>query len=447
VPISQLRADRFFIPFSLAYLTQGAASVLTPLYVLLVFGGTPQDFGLISATASLFGVIASFVWGRWSDKIGRRKPFVLLSFAGLTLGFVLMSIAPSLVALLLISVFINTLWLAAISVSTPLALEDRPKSEWTARIGSFNRFNAAGWTSGLLLGALWMAWVVEPSGSTWGINALYGLLALIVAAAVVLAVRWINEPREHLTERRFEGVVVAAGQLFERFRFAPARLFHIINPKRFLALMRGKNTFGVPLTRYYYAILICQAGFQAFFISAPFYLKMELGFSSALVFAAFIAYQGASALVNPYIARITKRVRARYLQRVALAGRAAVVIMTASLMLLKGYDSLSTFALFGIFLFGGICWATFDVTAVSVITKRVRIGNRNQAVGAYHSAMGAAAILGALIGGTIATWSYPANAVFSVVVIICGILMTFRLPKRRVDEVEDAPPTSYETAG
>ena len=426
-------SDRFFIPISLAYLSQGAASVLTPLYILLVFSGTPQDFGIISATASFFGVISSFIWGRWSDKLGLRKPFVLASFIGLGIGFALMGFAPSMAAVLLIAVFINVLWLAAISVSTPLALQDHSKSEWTARIGSFNRLNAVGWTSGLLIGTLWMALIVEPSGENWGLTALYILLAINCVGAAYLASKWIVEPHVHAERRRFHDVLLTAGDFIERFRFAPARLFHIVNPAKFIAVMRGQNAFGIPLTRYYYAILICQMGFQAFFISAPFYLKIELGFSSAIVFAAFIAYQGASAVINPLVVRATEHVRARYLQRMALAGRSVVVLMTGGLMLLKGQPELMTFALFAIFLIGGICWATFDITAISVITKRVRIGQRSQAVGAYQSAMGTASILGALIGGSIATWSYPVNTFFSAFVVILGIMMTFRLPKRRSD--------------
>lgn len=424
-------------------MAQGGASILIPLYVALVLLGDPAEFGLVAGLGSFFGVAASFLWGRWSDKIGRRKPFVILSFLGVSIGMILIAFTDSLTALIAANILQIFLWLASVSVSTPLVIEDYEKGTWTHRIGRFNRFSMFGWTAGLLLGAIWMGFFGEGDGAKAAIRALFYILGALALTGTILAAFWIKEPEINLERRQYQNVTIAAGSLWERFRYAPARLFHLVKPQRVLETFRGKNVFGAPLTRYYYAIVVYHLGFQAFFVPLPLFVKDGLGLSSAAVFALFIFHQAAAALTNPYVAQFAKRHRTRYLQRIFLAIRMVVVLITSSLLLIQDYIIATHIILAILLAVSGLSWAFIDVSAISVISKRVRIGVRSQAIGTYHSSIGFGNIFGAFIGGALASFfGYPIAFLFSAICVTIGLLMTRRLPKRRTQSGITPEPTA-----
>src|SRR2546426_10099036 len=78
-----------------SYLPQGVAggatSALIPLFAYAL-GGNLSDIGIIAAATSLASVPAFMLWGSLSDRLGRRKGFLLFGFLGsggasLPLGF------------------------------------------------------------------------------------------------------------------------------------------------------------------------------------------------------------------------------------------------------------------------------------------------------------------------------------------------------------------------
>lgn len=56
---------------------------LLPVFVTRVLGGSPAALGVIEGAADATASVLKIVTGRWSDRLGRRKPFVL---AGYTLA-------------------------------------------------------------------------------------------------------------------------------------------------------------------------------------------------------------------------------------------------------------------------------------------------------------------------------------------------------------------------
>ena len=425
--------DPYFFAYALANAAQGGASLLTPLFIALALGGGQRDIGLMVSLASLAGVIAGLIWGRLSDRLGRRKPFVLLGFSGVAVGLIIIAGVHSLSALFAAQVTLTFLWMAASAVITPLAIEGVPRPLWERRIGSLNRFGAFGWMGGLLLGALWMRGLVESASGTneAALRGLYLLLGALAAVATLLAALWIHEPRQHV-DRRFKGVLPAIALAWERFRFAPTALFHSLpGPQKLWRLLQGRNGFGVPLTRFFQSVVVYHIGFAAFWVPMPLYLKDALGLSPSLIFAFFILHQGMSALMNPYVAKLAERYRTRYLHRAFLALRAVLTLLAGLLPLLRDaqFPLLGLLALF--FVLTGTSWAVINVSATAIISKRVRVGRRSQAIGAYQASIGIGSILGALLGGVLADWNYVANFAFAATCVAAGLLMTLKLPPRR----------------
>ena len=69
-------------------------SIVLPFLVFLVarFSGNSLLFGLMAAVYPLFQLIGAPIFGRWSDKFGRRK-ILFLSQAGTTFAWVLFLIS------------------------------------------------------------------------------------------------------------------------------------------------------------------------------------------------------------------------------------------------------------------------------------------------------------------------------------------------------------------
>lgn len=146
----------WFVSFIFAYAAQAIIFPLIPLFILAL-KGTVIDVGLVSATYSLMAIPAAILWGRLSDKVGKRKIFILtgmLSSSILTATF-------SLVQNVLQLVFLNALrgfFLTAYVPIAPMLIADLyPKTRWGRFVAVYNSFNLSGWISGIIIGSLWFS--------------------------------------------------------------------------------------------------------------------------------------------------------------------------------------------------------------------------------------------------------------------------------------------------
>lgn len=83
----------FFVMF-LVYVGFGIMIPVLPFYAE-EFGASPTELGLLMAVYSLMQLIFAPMWGRISDRIG-RKPVMLLGIVGLAISFFMMAISTSL---------------------------------------------------------------------------------------------------------------------------------------------------------------------------------------------------------------------------------------------------------------------------------------------------------------------------------------------------------------
>jgi MFS family permease len=168
------------IGFTLPYL---------PLY-LKERGLSDREIGIISTLAAL-SALAQFVVGIWSDRLGRHKPFLLVSLAVLALATA---------ALPRVS---NGLWLAVVVVLFAengvcrAVVESQAGAEAVALAGPGQVASALGalrfWKPiGIITILLVGGWMAERSG----VGSILGPLAVVQAIAFALALL-IHEPRAH----------------------------------------------------------------------------------------------------------------------------------------------------------------------------------------------------------------------------------------------------------
>ncbi|HEX7284329.1 MAG TPA: MFS transporter [Vicinamibacterales bacterium] len=86
-----------FVTVFIDLLGFGIIIPLLPFYAES-FGASAFTIGLLNTSFSLMQFLFSPIWGRWSDRIG-RKPIILIGLLGSCLSYVTMALAPSLTLL------------------------------------------------------------------------------------------------------------------------------------------------------------------------------------------------------------------------------------------------------------------------------------------------------------------------------------------------------------
>ena len=145
--------ETWFMAVGLANLVLGTSSVLIPLMLSRVLGRSVGTLGILTGLASLVGVVGSLLWGRLSDAVHRRKPFVVVSYAVVGLCFLAMAFVPSFKYFLWINMLLNFFWVANASVTVLIVIENRGESSWEEKIGRLNQMGAMGWVLGLAVGS------------------------------------------------------------------------------------------------------------------------------------------------------------------------------------------------------------------------------------------------------------------------------------------------------
>src|SRR6266508_2235051 len=319
----------------------GATSALIPLFAYGL-GGSLSDVGIIAAATSIASVPSFMLWGSLSDRVGRRKVFLLIGFAGNALCFLLMAASRTLPEFYLTNLLIGCLGAASGPVGTVLIMETTPRTEWPARLAFVSRIGALGWVGGLGLGVAWLALGPALAGGGLGLmRALFAIGAGFGGVSVMLAFLWTREPIKRVSRKDVQGTYVRPR--VERGRYLPTHVLHYFDLRTPRA---PAGRLPRPLRRYLFCVFLLFGGFTAFYSFFPIFLTQVYPISSAGVFAlAFVLHAGV-----------------------------------------------------------GLCWAVLNVAGSTWVSHLAPAKGRAQAFGAYNAVQGVGSILGPLLGGFSAQW-------------------------------------------
>ncbi len=193
-----------FITVFIDLLGFGIIIPLLPFYAES-FGATALTIGLLGTSFSLMQFVFSPIWGRWSDRIG-RKPIILLGLMGSCLSYIALALADSL-AMLFVARIVGGI--AGANIPTAQAyIADVTTPETRARgMGLMGAAFGLGFTFGPAIGGLLSR--VSPATPMWFAGAL--CLGNFVAA-------WFLLPES----RRANAATRSLGRL-EAFRRAVKR--------------------------------------------------------------------------------------------------------------------------------------------------------------------------------------------------------------------------------
>ena len=131
----------------------GIVLPILPLYAESEgFGASPAVIGLLVASFSLAQLLFAPLWGRVSDRIG-RKPVLVLSLAGTAIGSLLTGLAPNL-AWLFIGRLIDGASGASVSVAQAAVADVASPEERPRLLGLLGAAFGLGFVAGPALGAL-----------------------------------------------------------------------------------------------------------------------------------------------------------------------------------------------------------------------------------------------------------------------------------------------------
>lgn len=440
--------EPWYTAIGLATLVMGTSSILIPLLISQVLHRSVADVGLLASFVSLVGVIGSLVWGRLSDAVHRRKPFIVMSLAAVSLGFAGIAVAQSFATVLLFNMILNFFWVANAAVSVLIVIENKEKSVWERKIGHINLVAAIGWVAGLIVGGFSLAVASRFIGETSAIRALFWFLAGGAAAAAILAIRFVPRTTPKFTQRRFQGVFLAMGNfLMARSRFAPHHLYHRFNPRRLPALLWGEGGLRTETKWFLFATLLAFISIGFFAVPLPLLLSEKFGFPSSTVFGYFVILNIGVVFAYPFAMWRVKRAGNKAVQQGSLAIRLLLVsAATAYLALSSAVPPAAVLALF-FFMIGGT-WSFFQLSGVALASRLAKPEHQGQTLGLYNAIAGVGMILSGVASGFLTEYvGYAAAFAASNLFLAASLLVLHRrlalagspteAPSRRREEEQD----------
>lgn len=380
-----------------AYLPQGisggATSTLIPL-IAFALSRNLFTVGIIVAATSIASVPAFMLWGSLSDRLGRRKPFLLIGFVGSGVALVAMALSRTMSEFYLANLLAGFLGAASGPAGTVLLIETSERKDWPARLAVVSRITAAGWTVGLALGAAWLAigagFLGDQISSMRALFLIGAGLAFVAGLVVQIGTR---EPSVRLDRAQVH--LLDVQPRVERGRYLPMRVLHFFGFPNYSAGGRLPR----PLRIYLVCVFLFFGGFTAFYSFFPIFLTEAYGLGSPEIFAIYIASQVTSIAVYP---RVGAWVLSRGSGPMQIYGSLGRSMLFGSFFFLgvAGLADIPRLALIVALHAGvGACWAVVNVTSSTLASRLAPEAGRARALGAFNAVQGFGSIFGPLLGG------------------------------------------------
>jgi len=372
------------------YVAIGISSPLITLY-LESLGASFAQISLILASVVITMFFANYFWGWLSDRIGRRKPLLIIGLLILSTAFFLLSWAPS----------GNFAWAARIFEGTGTAaygtlslaimgdLLEKEKQKGR-RMGLFRGIGSFGFFAGAVIGGR-LADATSIATTLMLCSAIY-----LIAAAVALAIR--EAPPE------------TDASILQR-------QLPTLNPRAILVNLRS-----LPLL-FLMGVLLWTAAHSASASMWPNYMQ-TFGYSKT----ASSSLWGLAALVE-----FPAMVGAGMLSDTI--GRAPLLIAGGSFITLTNLGYLFLAGIFPLLLFTqvvrGFGFGSYTTTAMTFATEHSVQTNRGSKSGLFNTVSSAGSLIGTSLGGTLVQLAgfhflYGIVALLAFCSTICFALLRFR---------------------
>lgn len=376
--------------------------VLVPLvpYMADRYGAGPWLVTAILASYSLCQLVTAPLWGRLSDRYGRR-PILAASLAGACLSYVMLGFAPSL-GWLLAARMLNGAMAGNISAAMAYASDVSAPAERARAMGVVGAAIGVGFTIGPALGGALAGDSVQGADFLRPalVSAAFSLLAIGI---VVFVLRESLDARTRIAQREAEGHGTILGVLRERPVLG------------WVVLSWGLVTFS-------------QASLESVF---ALWALQRFGLGPRSI--GYLLFGLAVIAVTLQGGLVRRLVRALGEWRLALWGVAIYVAGLACAGLAPGFGV----ALCGLALCG-IGSGLFPPVASALASRQSDAGNRGVVMGSYQSGGSLARVIGPLAAGYVFS-RYGAGAPYLLGALVTAQAAWCLLAARRQAEAADMP--------
>ncbi len=360
-----------FVPFKIS---TGGAAPLIPLLTMNV-GGGPAEVGVVNAIGSTASMLGGLFWGRLSDRLNRRKVFLLTGFLGTALTSILFALAKTVPQVMLVNALYTFFIAATIPVPILIITKAFRLEDWDYAIGRFNEIGGWAWVTGMVLG-LMMAQFLN-------LRDIFVVLGIVGLFSLPWGVKTIKEVPLHI-DRRVLGMYT--GYVIEKFRYLPNMITHL---PRF-----SSEGFG----RLYLSTILFWIGAMFYFTQFPVLLKSR-GLGATELYVMSIANSAVSAYMYTRVGlKLRKTGGYGALKRGLILRGASFLLLAVSTILEE--DPFLVLAFVSYFI-AGYTWSYISVSTSSIISHRAPPEKRGSLIGTYNLISSLGAIIGNLISGLI----------------------------------------------
>lgn len=416
---SFLSVPRWFFAFIPYKIGEGLLVNMLPLFIVQIAGGSVFDLGKVSSLNALAGVVAFSLWGNLSDRMGRRRPFLILGMIGFCLCTLLIGMGHN-VTQVLISGMVGGFLMAAVTpVSTALIIDSVPEKKLPQSFGRFYLIGGWSFVAALVLGVIWLAFFSQWWGTAWAMRSLFLFAAVAASLSLILCLLWIEEPKQISSRSCFKPSLLGRFSVAiseRRALFYSSRSIYFIFRPEWLAHLQYLKS---PLGLYYGCTALLFLGIQISFLPFPIFLTDVLKATNTEVFAILLFKSIVEALFYLPMGRFARSVNSIRLQTWATATRVGILVIFTFFAMAEP----TPFSLFLIgiaHLLSGLTWAAINVSSMVSMAVLSPKGQEGMAMGVYNSVIGVSTIVGALFGGYLAT-HLGYDFCFGIGVVLMGL--------------------------
>ncbi len=352
------RRDDFLLLTVVLGLVFGAMGMSIPLATIFleILGASFSQISLILASSAAVGLVGSYAWGKLSDRLGRRKPLIVVGLACMALAYVLLSQATS------------------------------PQQAWGARL-----LEGVGQGAYVTISLAMMGDVLARRGAGGrgkGMGSSRGVGSVTFAAGAllggVLADRFSLNLVMALTGALFALAAVVALALHE-----PRPAASVAAPEAGRSVRRAA---GLPLA-FLSGVVLWSAAISAYSSVSSNYLA-RLGYSKAAITSLWALAALVEAPIMRWVGQLSD-----------VVGRAPVLAFGSFMMALTliGFVALAAnlAALVGIHIMRGVSYGSLMATSMVYAAEAGDRRTRGHNSGLYNAAVNAGQLVGLMLGGTL----------------------------------------------
>ena len=403
--------DRWFLSYFPMNTSSGIVSPLAPLFITELLAGGIIDYSIYVIASSIATILGLLVWGSLSDKLGKRRIFVLIAFVSLAVTSVMLAVSFNTEYFISVSFLSGFFGSAATPVSSILIMELTERRDWAMKISKFSQYNSYGNIAGVIFASVFTG--AFPKAFLLRYLYLFAFAFYVVSA--VLGYLYIPESSTRVNR---DEVPLRTFRVIERVRYLPTQIIHFNFHFRELASDLKFIIIG---------FMIMMTGFQLFFVAFPIMLR-SLDVTSSVYFLIYLGNYIFGAITFGFSGQTCLRYGNRKVATMAVIARIFIFPSVIALVALgMTHRPLLFVGLLLVYSVLGALWSFISVGTGTMVSNLSKPEERGRVSGTYNAVQSFGAVIGSALAGVIvSSVGYSPDYLIASGIVVAGLLIFLR---------------------